>query len=461
MARLAPDKHRQHLERHLQQFEDRDNPPDPSSRTRTLVSALILALLKRRSNAIPRLLLNSTEHKLERKLGLDKSIELLYYCDNLVIRVIEITQISERNKPMPAPVRDLIISPESVRFQVASDPVINVLHSMMLLLRVEELSGLDDWIVQTAESLPKEVLERHAVVMWGLHYAIMPTRSFDSFPEYLNYLETTDPLGLGDQLLDKYFEFPPQAGIEESRPEYSRDEIISNVDTFLSFLRSRFDQENFYEHIERKAYELLRDPAKLQSVIVENLRMLWTEYFEAEFQRRKAMIDETIEAFGELDFSGMSDEEAVRFITRRWDDKLCDALEKHNRIVFVPSPHTGPHSGPLIAGDTFWMMFNCRLPESTPKSASRLSRAEVLVWLSALADDTRLQILALLKERGELCAQDIISALDTSQSTASRHLRQLSASGYVREHRTEAGKCYRLNPERFEDTIAALETFII
>jgi ArsR family transcriptional regulator len=89
-----------------------------------------------------------------------------------------------------------------------------------------------------------------------------------------------------------------------------------------------------------------------------------------------------------------------------------------------------------------------------------VSRAELLVWLSALADDTRLHILTLLKDRGELCAQDIISLLDTSQSTASRHLRQLSASGYIREHRTEAGKCYRINAERIEETTKALEGLV-
>jgi DNA-binding transcriptional ArsR family regulator len=156
----------------------------------------------------------------------------------------------------------------------------------------------------------------------------------------------------------------------------------------------------------------------------------------------------------------MSDEEVVRYVTGRWNDKLLDYMEERDRIVFVPSPHTGPHSGPLLSENILWMMFSCRLPEGVPESASQLSRAELLVWLTALADDTRLQILAMLKERDELCAQDIITMLETSQSTASRHLRQLSASGYILEHRTEAGKCYRLNDERFEDTIKALHTFI-
>jgi DNA-binding IclR family transcriptional regulator len=65
----------------------------------------------------------------------------------------------------------------------------------------------------------------------------------------------------------------------------------------------------------------------------------------------------------------------------------------------------------------------------------------------------------LIRERDELCAQEIIDLLQLSQSTCSRHLRQLTASGYLRERRTEAGKCYSLNPERLIDTARAIESY--
>ncbi len=362
---------------------------------------------------------------------------------------------------MPTPVRDLTITAEELRFQVKADPVFNVLYSMMLVLRVDELYGLDDWIVDTANALPEKALEQHAVVMFGLHYAVIPNQTFESFEEYLQYLETTDPGSLRDRLLDKYMQYPPREAVEQSNREYSREEILSDVETFLDFLRSRFDEKNFFEEVERNAFELLNDPHAMQRFILKDLQMLWTDYFKAEFKRREPLISETVQAFSEIDFSEMSDEEAIRFVTGRWNDKLCDYLVERDRIVFIPSPHLGPHSGPLLSEDTLWMMFNCRLPEGAPRSASQLSRAELLVWLSALADDTRLQILALLREQGELCAQDIISELETSQSTASRHLRQLSASGFIREHRKEVGKCYRLNPERFEQMVKALQSFVV
>lgn len=362
---------------------------------------------------------------------------------------------------MPAPVRDLILTPEEVRFRISAEPVFNALQSMVLLSMAEELSGLDDWIVETARELPEEVMQKHILIMFGLHYAVIPKRSFDDFEAYLKHLETVNPRELRDQLLDMYLSIPPREGTPDELIAPSKETVLKDVQTFLTVLRSRFDDEVIDEKVERPAFELLRNPKQMRSEIVDHLSMMWKDYLEDEFQRRQPMIDETVAAFNKFDLQSMNDEEAVRFVTGQWNEKMSDYLSKHEQIVFVPSPHTGPYSRTYSGHDTLWVIFNCRLPEGAPQSASRLSRAELLVWLSALADDTRLQILTLLKEHDELCAQDIIPMLETSQSTASRHLRQLNASGYIHEQRKEAGKCYRLNTERFRDTINALETFLV
>lgn len=53
----------------------------------------------------------------------------------------------------------------------------------------------------------------------------------------------------------------------------------------------------------------------------------------------------------------------------------------------------------------------------------------------ALADETRLRILALLLAEGELCVCDIMAALQLPQSTASRHLAYLKNAGWVDDRR--------------------------
>jgi DNA-binding transcriptional ArsR family regulator len=134
-------------------------------------------------------------------------------------------------------------------------------------------------------------------------------------------------------------------------------------------------------------------------------------------------------------------------------------------IVFVPSAHIGPYLGKSCTGtDTLWVLFGARLPKGIELGGSHapdLSRAEILVRLGALAEDNRLRILKLVAEEGELCSQEIIARLESSQSTVSRHLKQLTATGYLGERRINGSKCYTLNVERIKDTLQAISAYLI
>lgn len=61
----------------------------------------------------------------------------------------------------------------------------------------------------------------------------------------------------------------------------------------------------------------------------------------------------------------------------------------------------------------------------------------------ALADETRLRIIALLTE-GELCVCDIVAVLELPQSTVSRHLSYLKNAGWVIDRRQGLWVHYRL-----------------
>jgi ArsR family transcriptional regulator len=56
-------------------------------------------------------------------------------------------------------------------------------------------------------------------------------------------------------------------------------------------------------------------------------------------------------------------------------------------------------------------------------------------YLRALADETRLRIMALLLVSGELCVCDITATLQLPQSTVSRHLSYLKNAGWVNDRR--------------------------
>jgi len=64
---------------------------------------------------------------------------------------------------------------------------------------------------------------------------------------------------------------------------------------------------------------------------------------------------------------------------------------------------------------------------------------------AALADPTRLRILALLRD-GEVCVCHIHAGLDVPQPTASRHLAYLRKAGLVDARRAGIWMHYRLTP---------------
>lgn len=80
------------------------------------------------------------------------------------------------------------------------------------------------------------------------------------------------------------------------------------------------------------------------------------------------------------------------------------------------------------------------------KPAPRIKDLDALTQVySALADPTRLRILALLRD-GEVCVCDIHASLDVPQPTASRHLAYLRKAGLVDARRAGTWMHYRLLP---------------
>lgn len=65
----------------------------------------------------------------------------------------------------------------------------------------------------------------------------------------------------------------------------------------------------------------------------------------------------------------------------------------------------------------------------------------------ALGDETRLQILSLLIQHGELCVCDIENVIGATQSKTSRHLRYLLHAGLVQDRRVGVWVHYRIAGE--------------
>jgi DNA-binding transcriptional ArsR family regulator len=89
-----------------------------------------------------------------------------------------------------------------------------------------------------------------------------------------------------------------------------------------------------------------------------------------------------------------------------------------------------------------------RLSKLNPGTVST-DAAHIANQMKALADETRLEIIQMLKREGEKGTQEIIDRFQLSKSAASRHMRQLYSNGVVIIRKDEDGlsKFYRLNPQ--------------
>ncbi len=69
---------------------------------------------------------------------------------------------------------------------------------------------------------------------------------------------------------------------------------------------------------------------------------------------------------------------------------------------------------------------------------------EPVAMFRALLDETRMQMLALLRRHGELCVCDLENVLEVTQSKASRHLRYLLNAGLLEDRREAVWIYYRI-----------------
>ena len=75
---------------------------------------------------------------------------------------------------------------------------------------------------------------------------------------------------------------------------------------------------------------------------------------------------------------------------------------------------------------------------------------DIIQLFKSLSDPTRVRIVWLLHEGGELCVCDLMAVRDLPQSTVSRHLAYLRNAGLVTDQRKGIWMYYRLSEELTE-----------
>ena len=360
--------------------------------------------------------------------------------------------------PIPATIEQ----PVREKYHIALEPAQNAIASMMLLIKNEEMPGVSPWITQTRARFTEDEMFRHRLVVIGFYFAILPEMGWASFPDYLNALENADPSSLVDKLLNAYSKVCCTRDENNSNQEVNWDEVLSSADEYVKFLSGGYG-EGLEIDIETKAYEYVIDPPALKDLLTQHLRWFWDEHFAEEWARTEPLLKESVKAFQSVNFNNMSKLEVARYITGQDLDETIwrEMLEWSDEITYIPNAHIGPYVH-KVHGDKFLgIIFGARQPEDADVRIPELDRADIVARMSALSDDTRLRILQMIAEGGELRSQEIIEEVGLSQPSVSRYLKQLTATGYLQERRVNGSKAYALNRDRIEKTLKAVHKFLL
>ena len=193
---------------------------------------------------------------------------------------------------------------------------------------------------------------------------------------------------------------------------------------------------------------LLGDSVELKARLVFSVARFWESHFKDVYVESARKV----ERFAGRDRMLSRDRDFPEFYRAVTGHTLAsEEVDKHPQLrdaLFVPSCFGGPMVNyvPLdVTQDAIALVYNC-WHERDGDPASGPSLREMFPPLRALADETRLEILAILDGR-ELYAQEIVDRLGISQPAASRHLNLLVASDVLFERRDGGRRFYTVNTQ--------------
>jgi DNA-binding transcriptional ArsR family regulator len=347
----------------------------------------------------------------------------------------------------------------TVTFEMA--PVYNALSSLILLN--ERLPGFGEWVSQTVAELPQDVLETNELLASSAT-VFLDDQSWPNFSAFIDHLEALDPHGMRDREVEIILKKGAACVEQKSSDLPTAEELLADEGRYLAFIQEVCSCRDypFDEARSKKEFALLIDPPGRKALMISHLRRMWEEVLVKDWEHNLPMLRECVAAFGSLDTYGRSTDEIVQHVVDREIPDDWDGLfEKLEKIILIPSPHIGPYLLMISQTEaTARIIFGARMPKDAKVQSPALNRTELITRMSALANDTRLSILHLLSQEGELGSQDIMNLLDLSQSAASRHLQHLKATGYIVERSRSGAKYFRLNSDRIDDMFQALKDFL-
>lgn len=340
----------------------------------------------------------------------------------------------------------------AIRFEAA--PVLNVLCSMCML--GQEMDRISAWVDRTKGALGKAARETGMLACEAPAYVGESwSRPFD---EWLEELDRRDPREIF-RLDAERLAFKAALFLPGRIPDAGT--LVTDRRRYLDLVKRLCDKHEEPCDIDKvgSCYDKMKDGPQYRDELASALRSVWDDHLRDEWRQVEPTVKESVQAFRSVTIPGRSIEERLRFVLDRdyVPEEWLPIVERVGEVVFVPSVHIGPYMV-LFHHDRSraWIVGRARIPAGATTASRTLSRSELLIRLDAMSDAGRLAILEMAARRGEVTTQLVMDELELSQSSASRHLTHLAATGLLHVNASERTKRYTVNYEKIDDLLAGI-----
>jgi hypothetical protein len=354
---------------------------------------------------------------------------------------------------------DLLEGPSPLKIDYAVSLPHSLLATVGLMCAAPRFEGLGDWLREARAQLPADLRDELCLLVTfpggyqrftaELAAHLPPEASKMSFDPFLACLQAIP--GIHYQLIGLR---ALARGASPLPAPADLIDILDRPDEWAAYLSS-IESEAAPETVAA----LVRDGEGLKSRLIAALSRFWSEVYAEEFAATRPLMERSV-AHHRAQAYNMAFPDVFRTITGRLvPERLAELLPTITQVTFVPSCYVGPYVAYTHQADKLIIFYNCRsTPAGIPADAAAIENTALYPPLKALADETRLQILALLRDR-ELYAQEIVDQLGISQPAVSRHLNLMATAGVLRIRRDGNAKYYAIDGEtlaRVADALRAL-----
>jgi len=345
---------------------------------------------------------------------------------------------------------ELIVARSLPQVQFVVSLPLSLMSAMSLVCAAPHVEGLHAWLSETRQRLDPAFLNDMALVLGfpgrsrrfadEVHVTLLaddPALSYEAFVERLRATPEETYLEMAWRAIARVSE--PSLRLEQVQA-LLQDPAALSEHLRLADLRVDLDA----------AVSLATDLSQLKRRFLAVVERFWQEVYEEEWAATLPMMRRSTLYHRRQRYRVAFPDLFMAVTDRLLPETRADLAPE--RVRFVPSCYIGPYFTFVRHNGGLTVFYNCRTLhlDRHPSEGPGL-----FPMLKALADETRLQIMEMLRGR-ELYAQQIVERLGISQAAVSRHLKLMVRAGVLHVRREGGAKYYAVSRDTMAYLAAAL-----